>query len=327
VIRAATTDDLEPLLALWRDFEREVPDPDYDRADIDVNLREIEDCVSDREKLALIDERDGEIVGFALALRASDEVGLLTDLYVRPAARRSGVARALVHEVVRLFREQGVQILRLEVLASNRDAQAIYQRWGFRPEQLTLVADVEALEQRVAERAPGPSFGSVHLQTDDRALVERAVAKALPRLGRSDGTEISEARNGWIAVYDELSDRDPKTLRRLARELSLATGAPAVAIGIEQGEVVRYALYDRGGVVDEYLSVPEYYGPLPPGDVIALGANPTVVARLTGAEPAAIRSIAVTGASPAELAPAEEILHALAQAMGLEGADHGYGAA
>jgi hypothetical protein len=33
---------------------------------------------------------------------------------------------------------------------------------------------------------------------------------------------------------------------------------------------VRYALFDRGGAVDEYASVPEYRGPLPPGDVVAL---------------------------------------------------------
>jgi hypothetical protein len=28
--------------------------------------------------------------------------------------------------------------------------------------------------------------------------------------------------------------------------------------------VVRYDLFDRGADVDEYLSVPEYFGPLPP---------------------------------------------------------------
>jgi hypothetical protein len=218
-----------------------------------------------------------------------------------------------------------VQVVRLEVSASNRDALAVYDRWGFRPEFHTLVLEADALEQRLGEREVGSSFGSVHVQTDDRAAVERAVAKALPRLGRSAGTHISEARNGWIAVYDELSDRDPKILRRLARELSLATAAPVVAIGVEYGDVARYALYDRGGIVDEYLSVPEYYGPLPPGDVIALGANPTVVSRLTGAEPGAIRAAAVTGSRPDELPPAEEIVRDLAAAMRLQGAEHGYG--
>ena len=42
-------------------------------------------------------------------------------------------------------------------------------------------------------------------------------------------------------------------------------------------------LFDRGGIVDEYASVPEFHGPLPPGEVVALHANPVVVERYTGA--------------------------------------------
>jgi ribosomal protein S18 acetylase RimI-like enzyme len=323
VIRTATADDLETIWELWRAFEREVPDPEYDPADLEENRREVEEAA--RSKIALVADEDGEVAAFALAAKLSDEVGLLSDLYVRPEARRRGLGRALVHEVARRLREEGVQVVRLEVSATNRDALAVYDRWGFRPEFHTLVVEAAALEQRLGKREQGRSFGSVHVQTDDRAAVERAVEKAVPRLGRSAGTEISEARNGWIAVYDELSDRDPKILQRLARELSLSTAAPVVAIGVEHGDVARYALYDRGGIVDEYLSVPEYYGPLPPGDVIALGANPTVVARLTGAEPAAVRAAAVTASRPDELPPAEEIVRGLAAAMRLEGAERGYG--
>jgi hypothetical protein len=51
-------------------------------------------------------------------------------------------------------------------------------------------------------------------------------------------------------------------------------------------------LFERGSVVDEYQSVPEYFGQLPPGDVIALSANPTVVARLTAADRASVRAVA-----------------------------------
>ena len=76
--------------------------------------------------------------------------------------------------------------------------------------------------------------------------------------------------------------------------------------------------------MDEYLSIPEFYGPLPPGDVIGLAANPTVLARLTGADPQRVKDIARTGVSPADLPPAKVILAALAEALGLEGALHGY---
>ena len=79
-------------------------------------------------------------------------------------------------------------------------------------------------------------------------------------------------------------DRD--VLRKLGMELSYRFGV-TVVLALEQDAVVRFVIHDRGRMVDEYLSVPEYFGPLPPGDALALRANPTVVSRLTGAEPGA----------------------------------------
>jgi hypothetical protein len=83
-------------------------------------------------------------------------------------------------------------------------------------------------------------------------------------------------------------------------------------------------LFERGSIVDEYLSVPEFYGPLPPGDVVGLAANPTVVARLTGAEPGEVRRIAQTAPAPADLPPARDLLASLAAVLRIEGAEHGW---
>ena len=113
-------------------------------------------------------------------------------------------------------------------------------------------------------------------------------------------------------------------LRRLARELSDRMGAFVLAIGAEERRVVRYVALDRGRVVDEYLSVPEYYGPLPPGEVIALGANPRLMARLTGADADGVRETARTARGPDELPPAEELIASLARTLGVPGGDHGY---
>jgi ribosomal protein S18 acetylase RimI-like enzyme len=322
VIRPATIDELPALFALWQEFHDEVPPPDYDPIDLEHELKEIEECV--RSEIALVAEEDGELVGLAFAHMKSDRLGFLTDLYVRRELRGTGIARALVHRTTQLLREQGADVVRLEVLAGNANARAVYERWGFELEELKLVADATTLEQRVAERERLPSFGSVHVQTDDRVAVERTVHKLLPRLGRTGGTEISEPRNGWVAVYDELCSREPPLLQRLARELSYTSGTPTLAIGVEDGAVVRYTLFDRGGAVDEYLSVPEYYGPLPPGDTVALGANPTVVARLTGADPARVRAVARTASNPDELPPATELLRELAETLRIEGADRGW---
>jgi hypothetical protein len=243
---------------------------------------------------------------------------MLDMLYVRPKARGKGVAHELVREAAEQLQARGIEMLELEVLASNGDARAVYERWGFAPVELTLAAPVDALVERLSRSADGPTFGSVHVQTDDTSSVERAVRKALPRMGHSEQTMVSDAHNGWVTVRDELADRDPSVLQRLAKELSYTSGGVVLALGVEEGALVRYTLYDRGAAVDEYASLPEFRGPLPPGEVIALGANPTVVARLTGAEPARVREIARTASSPADLPPALELHQQIAELMGVQ---------
>ena len=71
-------------------------------------------------------------------------------------------------------------------------------------------------------------------------------------------------------------------------------------------------------MVDEYLSVPEYFGALPPGDALALRANPTVVSRLTGAEAARVRATRATAERPDDLPPPEELYAQLAEAAGAD---------
>jgi len=186
-------------------------------------------------------------------------------------------------------------------------------------EELFRHARARALElERELERARhAGSAGRVYVQTDDEAAIARAVREFVPRLGRSERTEIAPPRNGWIAVDDELCSREPRLLRRLATEVSDRTGAVVLLLGLEEGAVVRYILFERGSIADEYASVPEFYGPLPPGDVVALGANPRVAQRLTGADPARVRAVARTASTPADLPPPEQLLAEIADALGV----------
>ncbi|MHB8469453.1 MAG: GNAT family N-acetyltransferase [Gaiellaceae bacterium] len=322
MIRPATTDDLSLVRELWEEFEREIPDAPWRENDAEEDLAELMKSLAGG--LVLVAEQEGSAAGLAVATLRGPRLGFLDVLYVRPAARRGGIAAELVRALAQALRAGGAEMIELEVLESNAAARAVYARWGFRPVELVLGAPLAELERRVARADAGPTFGSVHVQTDDAGAVERTVAKVLPRLGRSAGTTVTGPRNGWVAVHDDLVDREPRQLQRLAKELSYALGGVVLAIGVERGAVVRYVLYDRGGSVDEYASVPEYYGELPPGDVVALGANPTVVARLTGAEPARVREVARTAASPAELPPAAELVASIAALMGVAEADHGW---
>jgi GNAT superfamily N-acetyltransferase len=321
VIRAATADDLQLVRELWDEFEAEIPDEPWRPPDSESDFAEVEAGL--RDGAVLLAEDESGPTGLAAAHLRGPRLAFLAVLYVRPRARRAGVGAALVREAVARLRELGVEMLELEVLASNVDARSVYERWGLRPVELTLGAPLADLQARLAP-TDGPTFGSIHVQTDDAGAVERAVHKELPRMGRSAGTSVGGPRNGWVVVHDDLCDRDPSQLQRLARELSYSLPAVTLAIGVEQGAVVRYNLYDRGGAVDEYLSVPEHYGPLPPGDVIALGSNPTVVARLTGADARRVRDVARTAASPADLPPPLELIEQIADVMGVTEAGHGW---
>jgi hypothetical protein len=216
---------------------------------------------------------------------------------------------------------------RVTVEIDNRDERAasLLARWGFVPARRVLGVDVDVL-RRDLERSPrGESFGSVHVQTDDLPAVQRAVEAFTPlRAGGSQGSVAFRPRGGWISVYDELADRDPTALRRLARELSDRLGAVVLALGVEEGAVVRFLLLDRGRLLDEYLSIPEYYGPLPSGEVVALAANPTLLERMTGADRREVRAAAVHGQRPEDLPPPAETASALARATRIDGAAHGY---
>lgn len=305
MIRPATADDLPLVRELWQAFNAEIPDESWREDDLAEDLAWLEQAI--RDEIVLLAGEDG----LAVAQRKGERLGFLDVVYVRPEARRSGLAAQLVREVAARMRERGVEILELEVLASNAEARAIYDRWGFKPVELTLGAPLAQLEQRLAP-ADGPTFGFVHVQTDDVEKVKRDAAKML----RFEADV--EVEGNWVRVRSDATDAEPERLKALAKELSYTTGGVVLSLGIERGVVVRYDLFDKGADIDEYMSVPEYFGPLPPGDTYALGANATVVGRLTGADPRRVREVARTAASPGELPPAQELYEQIATVMGVQ---------
>lgn len=283
MIRVATEADKRLVHEFWHAFNAEVPDAPWREPDED-------DFHPD---LVLLAGHDGML---ALTKRGS-RVWFVDVVYVRPDARDRGLGTELLRAAVEHAGPDAV--LELDVLESNVGARRLYERLGFHTLERTLALEVSA-------RQEGPTFGAVHVQNDDVDLVRRNAAKVLrtePQVTRT---------NDWARV-----DAPVERLRELAQELSYTTGV-SIALSVESGAVVRYVLFDRGSMVDEYLSVPQYFGPLPPGDVYALGANPTVVARLTGADAHRVREVARTAASPDELPPAEELYKQIAELIGLE---------
>jgi len=305
MIRQATADDLPLVRDLWDEFGGEIQDAPWRDPDHDDDFGRIEKALADGGVLL------ADVDGIAVVSTIGSRTAELDFLHVRPHARGKGVAGELMREAVDLVRERGLEMLELHVLASNTDARAVYERWGFEPVELVVAARVDELEQRLVP-ADGPTFGFVHVQTDDVETVKRDAAKYL-RLE----PEV-EIEGNWVRVRSDVTDEEPGRLKALAKELSYTSGGVTLSLGVQRGVVVRYDLFDRGADIDEYLSVPEYFGPLPPGDVYALGANATVVGRLTGADPRRVREVAKTAASPAELPPAQELYEQIATVMGVK---------
>ena len=316
-IRAVRDADEATVRELWEEFEAELPEPPgfqpetWDEAWPDLRRHA-------EKGVALLAEDDEGAVAYAFARAPEHGRAHVTDVYVRPRARRRGLATALMRHVADGAEELGAAWLSLDVLASNEAARALYERLGFETAHIVMAAPIGAVQEHSDAGAPaGDSYGTAYVQSDDQAAVVAAVRRFVPRLHRSGTSVVSAPANGWIAVHDDVADREPRLLRRLAQELSHVTGSPVFSLGVEENRVIRLVVFERGQVLDEYLSVPDYHGPLPPGDAVALRANATVLARLTGAEPARIREVARTGTSTADLPPAPEHATALADALGI----------
>jgi GNAT superfamily N-acetyltransferase len=284
VIREATDADAVLVQELWHAFNVEVPDPSWRDDDEDEFAPDV----------ALLSDDQGVLT----LTRRGSNLWFVDVIYVRPEARGRGIGSELIRAAIEHVGSDAT--LELEVLESNLGARRLYERFNFATVERTLALRITNAS------ADGPTYGAVHVQSDDVELVRRNATKALR------GEPEVTLGNGWTRV-EARSDR----LRNLARELSVTTGV-SVALSVEAGAVVRYVLYDRGSLVDEYMSLPEFFGELPPGDVIALGANPTVVARLTNADPQRVRAVARTAKSPHELPPAEDLYRQIADVLGVE---------
>jgi ribosomal protein S18 acetylase RimI-like enzyme len=150
-VRRATEDDRATLYGLWDEWvERESSIPSWvedaregTRAGIDTAVR---------FGSAVIAEERGDVLGFACGVMQGLRVGDLTELYVRPNARRRGIARELVRAVIAGLRERGAAFVTGGVGPDNAPARNFYEKAGFRTVELRLVVDIDTLERRLARR-------------------------------------------------------------------------------------------------------------------------------------------------------------------------------
>ena len=310
-VRRATPGDLDLLLSLVERLESELPRLPYPEDSAELERGKVEKMID--SGVALVAEDDGATAGYLLGRYGEHGPKTLyvSDLWVDPRARGRGIGTELLRHAAEDAAARDCTHLVLDVDSRNAAAIAFYERLGFEESAKIMHVGVGALRER--KEPAHPDIGAVHVQTDNADAVERVLRQYLPRVDRTASATVERGAT-WTSVRVETSDR--AVVRKIAQELSFRFGV-TLALVLEEGAVVHFILHDQGRIVDEYLSLPEYYGPLPPGDVLALRANPTVVARLTGADPDRVRRIARTAVSAHELPDPRELYEQLADALGV----------
>ena len=82
--------------------------------------------------LWLVAEQGDTLLGYIGSQSVPPEADMM-NLAVAPAARRQGIAEALVHALEAALREKGTESLTLEVRVSNLPARTLYEKLGFEP--------------------------------------------------------------------------------------------------------------------------------------------------------------------------------------------------
>ena len=103
-----------------------------------------------KQALILVAETDDGIIGYAYATLEPrnwndllDACGKLNDLYVDPAARRTGAGRALVTEVFAALRARGAPRVVLLSAWKNPEAHAFFEALGFRRTMVEMTAELD----------------------------------------------------------------------------------------------------------------------------------------------------------------------------------------
>ena len=90
------------------------------------------------DEVNLVAERDGDLVGFAMAGPARETapgMGEVYAIYVRDSAQRSGAGTALLAEAARRLDALGLRGMLIWVLRENAKGRSFYERMGGRAER------------------------------------------------------------------------------------------------------------------------------------------------------------------------------------------------
>jgi len=110
------------------------------------------------DDLFLVAELDERVTGYLVGRTAHPEAEIL-NVAVAPGARRRGIGRALLDAALLRLERDGIDVVVLEVRASNAGAQRLYEVAGFHPVGVRRGYYAAPREDALVlrrDRAPGP---------------------------------------------------------------------------------------------------------------------------------------------------------------------------
>jgi ribosomal protein S18 acetylase RimI-like enzyme len=126
-IREARPDEVELVRTLFSEYA--------DSIDVDLSFQDFERelaALPGFYRVILLAETDTGVAGCVAVREFEPGIAELKRLYVRPAARGSGLGRALSVEALARVRAAGFRSIRLDTLPAMTEATALYRSLGFR---------------------------------------------------------------------------------------------------------------------------------------------------------------------------------------------------
>ncbi len=93
-----------------------------------------EDCRIQPDGVFVVLDESGTVIGFVTTrLQRPSRIGWIPNMAVDAAHQAKGLGQAMLEHALEFFREQGMEIAKIETLEQNPVGQKLYPRLGFQP--------------------------------------------------------------------------------------------------------------------------------------------------------------------------------------------------
>jgi len=147
--RPEDQDRVKRCIIELQDFER-VLEPDRVEGEriAERNFQELQEAHHQNTGKIFVAEVDEEVVGLVNVrfehesqtyMSSLVDYAYISDIFVLQAYRGRGIGTMLLQQAEAFARQQGATVLKIGVLAKNRQAADVYQHVGFRPYEIVLL--------------------------------------------------------------------------------------------------------------------------------------------------------------------------------------------